>query len=157
MASGGVEDVLCEDGIAGQVLGAEKFSGEVNRADGTWLVHEASVARRADERESESFARSRECSLDRCHFAITLSMADSVINVRIAKAQFAQLIARAEKGERITIARAGRPVAELGPVPKAARRQLPPDDPILNLDKFGFDGPGANLTNGEIDRVVYRP
>jgi hypothetical protein len=25
----------------------------------------------------------------------------------------------------------------------------------LNLDKFGFDGPGGKLTNEEIDRIVY--
>jgi hypothetical protein len=34
-------------------------------------------------------------------------------------------------------------------------RMLPPDDPLLNLDKFGFDGPGGKLTNEEIDRTVY--
>ena len=34
-------------------------------------------------------------------------------------------------------------------------RMLPPDEPLLNLDKFGFDGPGGKLTNQEIDRIVY--
>ncbi len=34
-------------------------------------------------------------------------------------------------------------------------RMLPPDDPLLNLDKFGFEGPGDKLTNEEIDRTVY--
>jgi hypothetical protein len=28
---------------------------------------------------------------------------------------------------------------------------LPEDDPLLNLDKFEFEGPGGVLTNREID------
>jgi prevent-host-death family protein len=78
-----------------------------------------------------------------------------VVNIHAAKTQLSQLVARAEKGERIVIARAGRPVAQLGPAPKPRRRRLPPDDPLLNLDKFGFDGPGGKLTNEDIDRIVY--
>ena len=39
--------------------------------------------------------------------------------------------------------------------PKASRGKLPPDDPLLNLDKFGFDGPGGRLTNKQIDRTIY--
>ena len=82
-------------------------------------------------------------------------MADAVINIHAAKTQLSQLVARAEKGERITIARAGKPVAQLGPPPEVKRRRLSPDDPLLNLDKYGFDGPGGELTNDEIDRIVY--
>lgn len=41
-------------------------------------------------------------------------MADTV-NIYDAKTQLSKLVARAEAGERITIARNGRPVAELGP------------------------------------------
>jgi prevent-host-death family protein len=82
-------------------------------------------------------------------------MADTVVNIHAAKTQLSQLVARAEKGERITIARAGKPVAQLGPAPKTKRPRLRPDDPLLNLDKFGFDGPGGKLSNEEIDRIVY--
>ena len=82
-------------------------------------------------------------------------MADTTVNIHAAKTQLSQLVARAEKGERITIARAGKPVAQLGPPPKSKRRRLSPDDPLLNLAKFGFDGPGGELTNEEIDRIVY--
>lgn len=82
-------------------------------------------------------------------------MPETIINIHAAKTQLSQLVARAEKGERFTIARAGKPVAQLGPAPKAKRRKLPPDDPLLNLDKFGFDGPGGKLTNKEIDRILY--
>jgi len=77
------------------------------------------------------------------------------VNIHAAKTRLSDLVARVEKGERITIARAGKPVAQLVPAPKARRRGLPPDDPLLNLDKFGFDGPGGKLTSKEIDRIVY--
>ena len=84
-------------------------------------------------------------------------MPEAVINIHAAKTQLSQLVARAEKGERITIARAGLPVARLVPAPKRKRRALPADDPLLNLDQFGFDGPGGKLTNQDIDRVLYGP
>jgi hypothetical protein len=32
---------------------------------------------------------------------------------------------------------------------------LPADDPLLNLDKFGFNGPGGDLSDSEINRIVY--
>lgn len=81
-------------------------------------------------------------------------MAEAVVNIHAAKTSLSQLIARAEKGERITIARAGKPVAQLGPAPRAKRR-LPADDPLLRFDEWGFDGPVGTLTNDEIDRIVY--
>ena len=78
------------------------------------------------------------------------------LNIHAAKTRLSDLVARVEKGERVTIARAGKPVAQLVPAPKARRRRgLPPDDPLLNLDRFGFDGPGGKLTNAVIDRVIY--
>ena len=82
-------------------------------------------------------------------------MSETTVNIHAAKTQLSQLVARAEKGERITIARAGKPVAQLGPPPKNGRSKLSPDDPLLNLEKFAFDGPGGHLTNEEIDRILY--
>ena len=82
-------------------------------------------------------------------------MSETIVNIHAAKTHLSQLIARAEKGERITIARAGKPVAQLGPAPKAKRSKLPPDDPLLRLDEWGFDGPVGKLTNADIDRIVY--
>ena len=78
-----------------------------------------------------------------------------IVNIHAAKTRLSRLVARAERGERITIARAGKAVAQLGPAPKARRRRVPPDDPLLNLGKFGFNGPGDKLTNAEIDRIAY--
>jgi len=84
-------------------------------------------------------------------------VADSamVINVHEAKTQLSRILGRVERGERITIARAGKPVAVIGPAPAVEARPLPPNDPLLNLDKFGFEGPGGKLTNEDIDRIVY--
>lgn len=82
-------------------------------------------------------------------------MPEVTINIHAAKTQLSQLIARAEKGERIIIARAGKPVAELGPMPRKKRPHLPPDDPLLNLEAYTFEDPGPPLANGEIDRIVY--
>ncbi len=82
-------------------------------------------------------------------------MSEMIVNIHAAKTRLSRLVARAERGERITIARAGKPVAQLGPAPKPRRRRLPPDDALLNLDKFGFNGPGDKLTNEQIDRLAY--
>jgi prevent-host-death family protein len=82
-------------------------------------------------------------------------MSQSVINIHAAKTRLSRLVARAEKGERIVIARNGKPVAQLGPAPKSKAGKIQPDDPLLNLDVFGFKGPGGKLTNRQIDRLVY--
>ena len=82
-------------------------------------------------------------------------MADEVVNMHDAKTRLSQLVARAERGERITIARDGKPVAQLGPAPKRKRPALPADDPLLNLDTFAVDGPGGPLSNEDIDRTLY--
>ena len=82
-------------------------------------------------------------------------MADLVVNIHDAKTRLSQLVARAERGERITIARAGKPVATLGPARSRSRAVLPLDDPLLNLDEFAVDGAGGPLDNSEIDRMVY--
>jgi len=82
-------------------------------------------------------------------------MADLVVNIHDAKTRLSRLVARAERGEQITIARAGKPVATLGPARSRSRMALPPDDPLLNLDAFAVDGAGGPLENPEIDRIVY--
>ena len=82
-------------------------------------------------------------------------MPATVVNIHAAKSTLSRLVKRAEKGERITIARAGRPVAELGPVPRRGRSALSPDDPLLNLDGFAVAGPGGKMSNADIDRLLY--
>lgn len=78
-----------------------------------------------------------------------------VVNIHAAKTRLSQLVARAERGERITIARDGTPVAELGPLRRSADATLPAEDPLLNLETFALDGPGGQLSNEDIDRLLY--
>jgi prevent-host-death family protein len=82
-------------------------------------------------------------------------MSKTMVNIHEAKTHFSELLARVEKGERITVARAGKPIAKLVPADAPRTGTLPPDDPLLNLDAFGFDGPGGQLSNAEMDRVIY--
>ena len=82
-------------------------------------------------------------------------MSKTMVNVHEAKTHFSRLLARVERGERITVARAGKPVARLIPAERRTTGALPPEDPLLNLDRFGFNGPGGRLTNARIDRLIY--
>jgi prevent-host-death family protein len=82
-------------------------------------------------------------------------MADDTVNIHAAKTQLSQLVKRAERGERITIARDGKPVAQLGPAPRRKSRSLSPHDPLLNLDTFAVEGQGGEFTNADIDRILY--
>jgi antitoxin (DNA-binding transcriptional repressor) of toxin-antitoxin stability system len=58
------------------------------------------------------------------------------------------------RGERLLLTYRGKPVARLEPV-GAETREVPEDDPLLNLDDYTVDGPGGPLANAEIDRLVY--
>jgi prevent-host-death family protein len=82
-------------------------------------------------------------------------MTTTTVNIHVAKRTFLQLVKRAEEGERIIVARAGRPVAQLGPVPRRKSLLLPSDDPLLCLDTFAIAGPGGKRTNLDIDRPLY--
>jgi antitoxin (DNA-binding transcriptional repressor) of toxin-antitoxin stability system len=82
-------------------------------------------------------------------------MKAATVNVHEAKTQMSKLIARAEKGERITIARAGKAVAQLGPLVRTRRRRNIAIDPLLQVDEYSFDGPVGKLTNRDIDTIVY--
>lgn len=83
-------------------------------------------------------------------------MKPTTVNVHDAKTQLSKLIARAEKGERITIARAGKAVAQLGPISRGPRRRRDvATDPLLLVDEYSFDGAVGMLTNRDIDAIVY--
>ena len=81
-------------------------------------------------------------------------MSQTLVNIHAAKTRLSRLVARAEKGERIVIARNGKPVAQLGPAPRRKASNVPPDDPLLNLEKFAVPV-RRKLTNREIDRILY--
>jgi len=82
-------------------------------------------------------------------------MKTNTVNVHDAKTHLSKLIARAEKGECITIARAGKAVAQLGPMVRTGRRRSGAVDPLLQVDEYSFDGPVDTLTNRDIDSIVY--
>ena len=82
-------------------------------------------------------------------------MPPAIVNIHSAKTRLSRLVARAEKGERIVIARNGKPAAQLVRISRPKKMGLPADDPLLNLDAFAFDGPGGRLPNRKIDRLLY--
>jgi prevent-host-death family protein len=82
-------------------------------------------------------------------------MSGRTVNIHEAKTQLSRLIARVERGERIVIARAGKPVAELRPARKALRRSRPLDDPLLRVEEYSYDGPIGPTSNEDIDRILY--
>jgi prevent-host-death family protein len=50
----------------------------------------------------------------------------TTVNIHDAKTHFSKLLARVSVGEEIIIAKAGKPVARLGPIePKAAKKRVP--------------------------------
>lgn len=58
------------------------------------------------------------------------------------------------RGERLLLTYRGKPVARLEPVGREAPR-VPEDDPLMRVDDFAVDGPGGELANEAIDRLVY--
>ncbi len=71
-------------------------------------------------------------------------MSSDTVNIHEAKTHLSKLLARVEAGEEITLARAGKPIARLAPVPAQANRQPgawkgllsydDPDEPLKPLD-----------------------
>ncbi|HEU0236398.1 MAG TPA: type II toxin-antitoxin system prevent-host-death family antitoxin [Candidatus Limnocylindrales bacterium] len=55
----------------------------------------------------------------------------TTVNVHDAKTHLSRLLARVENGERIVIARAGRPVAVLSPVEQRPTRRVPGRDRVV--------------------------
>jgi prevent-host-death family protein len=50
-------------------------------------------------------------------------MPATIVNIHEAKTHLSKLLARVEAGEEITLARAGKPIARLGPVPRRVKRK----------------------------------
>jgi len=65
----------------------------------------------------------------------------TTVNVHEAKTHFSKLLARVEAGERIIIAKAGKPVAELGPVSERTARRILGQDRGLVIIHPEFDDP----------------
>ncbi len=56
---------------------------------------------------------------------------DTKVNVHEAKTHLSRLLAQVERGERVIIARAGKPIATLEPIPHAKPRRVPGNDRIV--------------------------
>lgn len=76
------------------------------------------------------------------------------VNISDAKKRFSRLLARVAGGERVVIARAGKPVAELQPLRRPKRRSITLEDPLLRVDEYSYDGPIGPTTNRAIDSTV---
>lgn len=83
------------------------------------------------------------------------AMKTVTVNIHDAKTQLSKLVARAERGERIAIARAGKAVAQLGPMARSRRKRVATSDPLLQVNEYSFAGPVSKLTNRDIDAIVY--
>jgi prevent-host-death family protein len=65
----------------------------------------------------------------------------TTVNVHEAKTHLSKLLARVEAGERIIIAKAGKPVAELGPINERPARRILGQDRGLVIIHPEFDDP----------------
>lgn len=72
------------------------------------------------------------------------------INVYQAKTHFSELLERAAAGEEIVIAKAGRPIAMLGPLPNKPPKRVPGRGKGRIWAAPDFDAPDP-----EIDRLFY--
>ena len=76
-------------------------------------------------------------------------MAAESVNVHDAKTHFSRLVARAEAGEEIVIARNGEPVARLGPLPPTGPRRPGTARGEVQMSD-DFDNPDP-----ELERLIY--
>lgn len=81
-------------------------------------------------------------------------MRGQTVNLGDAKRHLSRLIARVEQGERIVIARAGKPVAELRSVRKMRRRSIPQRDPLLRVDEYSYDGEIGSTASRDMDSTI---
>ena len=81
-------------------------------------------------------------------------MRGKTVNISDARKHLSRLIARVERGERVVIARAGKPVAEVRPLRRTIKRSLTVDDPLLRVDEYSYAGPIGPTTNREIDGTI---
>jgi prevent-host-death family protein len=63
------------------------------------------------------------------------------VNIHEAKTQLSMLLQRVMKGERVIIAKAGRPIAVLSPFEEAPQRRTPGNDAGRVIIHADFDDP----------------
>ena len=82
-------------------------------------------------------------------------MRGKTVNICDVRTHLARLLARVERGERIIIARGGKPIAELRPLRKMRKRSVRLRDPLLRVDEYSYDGPIGPTTSRSADSTVY--
>ena len=80
----------------------------------------------------------------------------TIVNVHEAKTHLSRLLERVERGERIVIARAGRPVAVLQAI-EAPRQRLPGHDRVVIHDDFDDPLPEFADYLGTVDASPESP
>ena len=82
---------------------------------------------------------------------------ETKVNVHEAKTHLSRLLAQVERGERVVIARAGKPIATLEPIDHQKPRRVPGNDRIVIHPDFddplpefepGNEHPGDPLRQG---------
>ncbi len=76
------------------------------------------------------------------------------VNVHEAKTHLSRLLARAEKGEEIVIARAGKPVAKLVRIPSRKKRVFGQDRGKIDMSQF--DAADAEIQK-DFDAALNEP
>lgn len=66
---------------------------------------------------------------------------EKIVNIHEAKTNFSKLLARVKSGERIIIAKAGKPVAILSPIDEAPANRMPGIDAGKVVIANDFDAP----------------
>jgi prevent-host-death family protein len=66
---------------------------------------------------------------------------ETKVNVHEAKTHLSRLLAQVERGERVVIARAGKPIATLEPIPHDRQRRTPGRDKGKIVIRADFDDP----------------
>lgn len=66
---------------------------------------------------------------------------ETKVNVHEAKTHLSRLLAQVERGERVIIARAGKPIATLEPIPHGRPRRVPGRDKGKIVIHADFDDP----------------
>jgi prevent-host-death family protein len=74
-----------------------------------------------------------------------------VVNIHEAKTRFSKLISRVGSGEEVVIAKAGKPVAKLVPVPSSVERRVSGSAKGKIVIAKDFDAPLPDAVLGEFE------
>lgn len=82
-------------------------------------------------------------------------MSDKTVIIHDSKTERSRPISRVKRGERIVIARAGKPVREPRPAREIKKRSRSLDDPLLRVEEYAYHDRIGPTANEAMDRTVY--